>query len=120
MKRATVRRNREKRVDTFAWGRLTWFASGELGNSDALTVGECVIKSGCANPRHVHRDCDEVLVVLRGTIAHTVAEDEETELSEGDTITIPAGLAHSARNIGDGEAVVRIAYPTGRRSYEEC
>lgn len=120
MKRAIVRRRDEAETQSFEWGRLTWQASGGLGNGDDLTVGECVIKPGHGNPRHVHADCAEVLVVARGTIAHTIAEDEETVLHAGDVITIPAGLAHCARNIGDEDAILRIAYPTGRRSFAEA
>ena len=119
MKRATVRRRDEAEVVSFAWGQLTWSASAALGNSDDLTIGRCVIKQGRANPRHVHDDCAEVLVVEQGTVAHTVAEGEEAVLRPGDAITIPAGLRHSARNIGEDEAILTVAYPTGRRSYSE-
>ncbi len=119
MSRATVRRRDQAEVVPFDWGRLTWHASAALGNSEQLTVGQCVIEPGCGNPRHVHEDCAEVLVVAQGTIAHTIAEGEETVLHPGDTITIPAGLPHSARNIGEEDAVLVIAYPTGQRSFAE-
>lgn len=119
MTHATVRRCDQAEIQRFDWGRLTWFASAALGNSNDLTIGECVIKPGCANPPHVHDNCAEVLVVIQGRVSHTIAEGEETVLTAGDTITIPAGLYHGARNIGDTDAILRIAYPTGHRAYAE-
>lgn len=97
------------------WGELTWFASAELGNSDAVTVGRCVIKPGCANPLHSHPNCEEVLVVVQGRIRHTVAAGRDAEMGAGDTVTIPRGFAHRAMNIGDGEAVLMITFTSATR-----
>jgi quercetin dioxygenase-like cupin family protein len=97
------------------WGELTWFANAELGNSDALTVGRCVLRPGRENPRHRHPNCDEVLVVLGGRIRHTIAGAEDAEMGPGDTITIPAGLAHRALNIAAEDAVLLIAFTSARR-----
>ena len=96
------------------WGRLTWFASGALGNSAAQTVGECRIRPGQGNPRHLHPDCEEVLVVLAGRIRHTAA-DGEAELGPGDTVSIPPGIAHRAVNIGSEDAVLLICFSSANR-----
>lgn len=106
-----------ERVDA-EWGTLTWYASGKRGNSDEMTVGRCVIKPGCSNPLHSHPNCSEVLVVSEGRIAHAVEEGEEVELSEGDVITIPAHLPHNARNIGESDAVLLIAFSSADREAE--
>ncbi len=100
---------------TFDWGRLTWFASAPLGNSDAMTIGRCVLAPGHSNPRHYHPNCSEVLVVIQGRIRHTAADDTEVEMGEGDTVTIPANTWHCATNIGDGEAVLFIAFSSPDR-----
>jgi quercetin dioxygenase-like cupin family protein len=97
------------------WGCLTWFANAELGNADALTVGRCVLRPRRENPRHQHPNCDEVLVVLSGRIRHTLSGAEDAEMGPGDTISIPAGLPHRALNIGAEDAVLLIAFTSGRR-----
>lgn len=98
----------------FEWGRLTWFASGSLGNSSAMTVGLCEISPGAANPRHVHPNCEEVLHVLRGRIVHTLG-DEEVVLEAGDTIAVPPLVAHNARNVGEEVAELLVAFSSAER-----
>ena len=97
------------------WGTLTWFASAALGNSDAMTVGRCTLEPGCANPMHSHPNCAEVLVVVDGTVAHAVGRDDEVRLEAGDVITIPPNIPHNARNIGNGDAVLFIAFSAADR-----
>lgn len=101
-------------VEPQEWGRLEWMVSGALGNSSRLTVGRCYIDPGAANPRHYHPNCDEVLHVLQGRIMHTV-DDAEFEMGPGDTVSIPSGAVHNARNIGDVEAVFVITFDTADR-----
>lgn len=97
------------------WGRLVWQVSGELGNSETLTVGRCILDPGHANGRHFHPDCDEVLEVLTGSIVHTWGEDE-VAMERGDVISIPAGLMHNARNTGDTAAELLIVFSTAHRT----
>lgn len=97
------------------WGHLTWYASAALGNSDYLTLGRCVIYPGQSNPRHYHPNCDEILTVLQGVITHTWKDDQDVEMKAGDTITIPAGLTHRARNIGSDDAVLLTAFTSPDR-----
>jgi quercetin dioxygenase-like cupin family protein len=99
----------------FDWGELTWFASGPLGNSADLTVGRCVLKPGCSNPRHYHPNCSEILVVIKGRILHTIAGGGTAEMREGDTVNIPANIRHCAKNICDTEAVLFIAFSSAHR-----
>ena len=96
------------------WGQLTWYASGALGNSRHMTLGICVIKPGMANPRHSHPNCVEILRVAQGRILHT-AEGGEIEMGEGDAITIPIDFPHQARNIGDTDAILLIAFSSADR-----
>ena len=96
------------------WGRLIWMVSGALGNSDTMTVGKCFIKPGRANPPHYHPNCDEILHVLRGHIEHRV-DDEYVEMKAGDTISIPTGRIHNARNIGAEEAEFVISFSSADR-----
>jgi quercetin dioxygenase-like cupin family protein len=96
-------------VEDQDWGRLEWMVSAALGNSDTMTVGRCYIRPGEQNPRHYHPNCDEVLHVLQGTILHTVGNDI-VPMGPGDTISIPSGALHNARNVGDDEAVFVISF----------
>lgn len=111
-----LRSNHTEKIKT-PWGNLTWFASGKLGNSKELTAGRCVIKPGRSNPLHQHPNCSEVLTVLRGVIMHTT-EKGEARMEEGDSITVPAGFAHRARNVGKDDAVLIVVFPTSDRKAE--
>jgi quercetin dioxygenase-like cupin family protein len=99
----------------FDWGELTWFASRALGNSTEMTMGRCVLKPGCGNPRHLHPNCAEILVVVAGRIEHTMAGGRKAVLNEGDTVAIPANVWHQATNIGVTEAVLFIAFSSADR-----
>ena len=78
-------------------------------------MGRCVLKPGQGNPRHYHPNCSETLVVMKGRIKHTSGKDEETEMAEGDTVTVPANAWHCAKNIGPEEAVLFIAFSSAER-----
>ena len=111
-----ISRANEAQVINAAWGSLTWYASAKQGNADDMTVGKCVIKPGHCNPKHLHPNCEEILVVEQGEIAHTTASDgAETVLHAGDTITIPRGFLHHARNVGKSDAVLAIAFSSANR-----
>ena len=101
-------------TEQFDWGQLTWYANRKLGNSQDMTLGKCVIKTGCENPRHHHPNCEEALQVIHGEIEHTLGDDLFT-MGPGDTVVIPANMVHNARNIGSGEAVMTIVFSTADR-----
>jgi len=115
MKGITVLRAGRAEVVETDWGRLTWLASGKLGNSAAMTVGQCLIRPGKSNPRHSHPNCEEVLYVLAGRISHTVDGGREAELGPGDAVTVPPNLLHNARNIGSEDAVLAISFSSPDR-----
>jgi quercetin dioxygenase-like cupin family protein len=112
--RGGLRRIGDVRVEPQPWGRLEWMVAGSLDNSDTLTVGKCYINPGEQNPPHHHPNCDEVLHVMRGSIIHRV-EDEYLEMGAGDTISIPAGQVHNARNQGTEVAEFVIVFNTAER-----
>ena len=112
----SVLRTDECEVVDFEWGELRWHASGSLGNSGEMTLGTARLKPGKANPRHYHPNCSEVLVVVSGGISHTLDAGETAELGPGDTVTIPEGVPHKARNLsGTEEAVMVIAFSSADR-----
>jgi len=88
------------------WGKLTWLASRELGNSTTMTFGRVTIPAGQSNPRHRHPNCEEILHLLSGQLEHSLGAKVFT-MKPGDTITIPAGEWHNARAIHqDAEMVI--------------
>lgn len=101
-------------VQPQTWGKLEWFASRTLGNSASMTVGLATISVGKSNPLHRHPNCDEILHVIQGHIMHRVG-DKEYEMWAGDTVTIPEGTLHNARNIGADDAVLSISFSTPDR-----
>ena len=105
----------ERKTDAADWGKLVWNANLELGNSDKLTTGQCIIKPGCENPRHIHPNCDEILYVLKGRILHSYGDEEGVIMDEGMTITIPEGIYHNAKNIGEETAVLMITFSSANR-----
>ncbi|QNI35628.1 ThuA domain-containing protein [Edaphobacter albus] len=115
---ATPRRLLLTRADALVqsqpWGKLEWLASRELGNSLFMTVGIATINPGKENPVHSHPNCDEILHVVQGHIMNRVG-DKEYEMSAGDTVTIPEGTLHNARNIGKEDAVLSISYNSADR-----
>lgn len=106
-------------VERTPWGSLTWFANGKLGGAQGSTVGQCVIFPGCANTLHSHPNCEEVLHLIQGRILHSF-NGEEAPMEPGDTIVIPAGVLHNAKNLGDEEAVMIISYSSPERRTEQA
>ena len=98
------------------WGHLTWLASAQTGNAQGLTLGRVVIKAGQSNPRHCHRNCEEVLYLLSGQLQHTVGDDTVT-LNPGDSLSIPVGMFHNALSSGDEDADMIVAYSEAERDF---
>ena len=115
MSGAIVLRAEKSETIKAEWGSLTWYASGRLGNSERMTVGRCVIHPGAQNPRHSHPNCEEVLVVMQGTISHTIEGDKEVILQVGDTIRVPEDLPHRAVNLGTEDAILFIVFSSAYR-----
>ena len=101
-------------IEPQPWGKLEWFASRALGNSTTMTVGRATILPGKANPPHRHPNCVEILHVQQGHIMHRVG-DREYEMRAGDTVTIPQGVVHNARNIGRTKAILLISFSSADR-----
>jgi len=98
----------------FDWGQINWLASGGRGNAQQMTFGRVIIKAGCSNPMHWHPECEEILYLLSGKLAHDIG-DKTYEMFPGDSIVIPPDTEHCARSIGDEDAVMLVVYPTPQR-----
>ncbi|WP_327212208.1 cupin domain-containing protein [Rhizobium beringeri] len=94
------------------------FLISEVG----ATVFEFTVPSRARVPApHSHRDADEFLYGLEGTL--TVIVDGQTrEIRSGDAIFIPRGAVHHHENLHDGTAKVLATITPGtigRRYFEE-
>ena len=114
---SVLRRARQHKVITEDWGSLSWVASKPLGNAEGLTVGRATIKAGKTNPRHCHPKSEEVLVLLKGRIKHTL-DDKTVTMSAGDVITIAPGVFHNASCISSEDAEMVVVYSQGTRGFE--
>lgn len=103
-------------LGTVDWGRLVWLANHGLAGIGA-TVGYVEISPGTGNPLHRHDNCSEVLILLEGQLEHVVAE-ESVELTAGDVLVVPSGMAHCARNPGSTIARMIVVYDSGERAFE--
>lgn len=104
-----------RRIDE-EWGSLTWLTSQALTGSDT-TLGRVIIKKGRSNPKHSHPNSTEVLYLLTGKLWHVIG-DEAVLMQPGDTTAIPAGVPHVAFSVGDQDAEMMVAYPTGQRQFK--
>ena len=98
------------------WGSLNWLAGKQIGNAEGVTVGRVIIKPGHTNPRHSHTTCEEVLYLLSGKLEHQIG-DQWVTLEAGDTLTVPANVAHYAVSVGDVDADMIVAYSSGVRDF---
>lgn len=58
-------------------------------------------------PEHVHPEMEERWEVIAGNVCFEIGGVEQT-MGPGETIVAPPGTPHTARNIGEGPAHLRI------------
>jgi quercetin dioxygenase-like cupin family protein len=117
MKKRVVNITDGERHD-FEWGTITWLHSGGFSGSTELTVGEVIIKPGCANPVHIHPNCEEVLYLLEGELLHTCGDEEPYQLGPGDSICVERGILHNATSIGETDARMIVSFSSAQRKMQ--
>jgi quercetin dioxygenase-like cupin family protein len=86
----------------------------DLQRHDLSTPGREVVQvrvdfdPGSAAPRHTHPG-EEIIYVLEGTLEYEIGGKRVTA-NPGDALFVPAGVVHSARNIGRGNAAELATY----------
>lgn len=111
---ATVTRSSHDKLVEYPWGHLRWFASADLKNSSAMTVGLATFKPGTGIPLHAHPNGDEIVHVVKGHVLVTVG-NESIQLNEGDTITFLKGVRHSGKNLDTEDAVMFVSFSSPDR-----
>jgi len=67
--------------------------------------GRITLRPGGTNTLHMHKDVEQVYVVLRGAGTVQVG-DERAEVRAGDAVFLPAKVSHGFFNTGDKTAIV--------------
>lgn len=73
--------------------------AGAADNLKHSEVWMQTLQAGAGTPVHQH-DCDEVVVVSRGS-GICILGDEEVAFGPDSTLIVPAGVVHEIRNTGD-------------------
>ena len=107
----------ETPTENHRWGRIVWLASGAAFPGSGQTLGYVEINPGQTNYRHRHPNCEEVLLLLEGSLDHWVG-DQIVALRPGSVLSIGAGVVHWATNASSMVARMIVAYPTGHREIE--
>ena len=67
------------------------------------------IDPGVVAPKHNHPG-EEIVYVLEGLLEYAVEGKPPVTLKAGDVLFIPAGVVHSAKNVGSGNAAELATY----------
>lgn len=94
-----VIRDAEQQLEEWRAGVETRVYAAAAHGSAQLTIFEQWCAPGMGAPAHLHA-VEEVLRVLAGRAAVWVGLDRD-ELGPGDSVIIPAGVAHGFRNVTD-------------------
>jgi quercetin dioxygenase-like cupin family protein len=67
------------------------------------------IEAGVSAPRHSHPG-EEIIYVIEGVFEYILDGKAPVTLKAGDVLFIPAGVVHSAKNVGKGNAAELATY----------
>jgi mannose-6-phosphate isomerase-like protein (cupin superfamily) len=79
----------------------------------ACIAGYSVIEPGAGAPLHVHKDVDEIFIVMEGALDLRLG-DEQRLVAANHTIAIPAGVPHAFVAIGPGPTRMFTFMPRNR------
>jgi len=68
-------------------------------------VGWTVLKPGARHERHLHRNCDEFFIVIKGK-GHIYSDIGEEPSVEGDVVYSPRGCWHGFNNTSNDDVVL--------------
>jgi quercetin dioxygenase-like cupin family protein len=64
---------------------------------------------GYVAPRHTHPG-EEIIYVLEGTLEYRIGDGSPVRVKEGDVLFVPAGVIHTAKNVGTGNGAELATY----------
>ena len=85
--------------------QVQFLINKETAGAENMVVGWTVLKPGASHERHLHRNCDEFFIVLKGR-GHFYTDDGEEASSEGDVVYSPRGVWHGFNNTSTEDVVL--------------
>jgi quercetin dioxygenase-like cupin family protein len=100
--------------DTVKIGTLTLkFLVDEAASANKLVLFEMTVPSQAKVPApHYHRDVDEAIYGLSGTLTQTV-DGIAHRVTAGQAVFVPRGIVHGFKNEHDGDARVVVTLTPG-------
>jgi mannose-6-phosphate isomerase-like protein (cupin superfamily) len=96
--------------DAPAWWFLdTLVVEHRWANDVSPVVLEMTLPAGSAPPLHVHDDLDDTWFVVDGKMA-VQCGDDELVVAAGDWVSMPRGVPHTFRVLGDHEARILLVH----------
>ncbi len=87
--------------------RIVFLRTAEETDGALLEMDDFWAQADHQTPAHIHPAMEERWEVIAGSVRFEIGEVERTA-GPGDTVVAPAGTPHTARNIGEQPAHLRI------------
>jgi len=94
---------------------LSILLDGDVTNGQ-VTVVRSRLGEGSASPLHLHRNEDEMFIVLRGTGLFWVG-DERHEVGDGGAVFLPRNVPHAYRFLTPDVDLLTICTPSGMEGF---
>ncbi|MCD6075156.1 MAG: hypothetical protein K0Q70_2039, partial [Rhodospirillales bacterium] len=85
--------------------KLKFLVDDKVSNGKATMFEMTVPEKAKVPASHHHRDVDEIVYGLEGTLTMTV-DGATQEVKSGDTVFVPRGTVHQFQNLHPGDARV--------------
>ena len=86
------------------------FVNRAMG-ATSLTVREVIVEPGKSVPLHLHRECEEAMIMLEGIVEATMGDETRT-MGPGITALAPAGVKHAMVNKSDETVRILAIFPS--------
>ncbi len=102
----------------FDWGQLALTVGPEVNGAARLSGGIVTVAPGGGHARHNHPGAEEIILVMAGSGAQMVEDDDGTPITQtvtpGTTIYVPESRYHSTLNTGPTPMTLFVVYsPAG-------
>jgi quercetin dioxygenase-like cupin family protein len=95
-----------------SWGERARPRLGRAQTGGQLAILDYGAPKSFGPPRHLHRNDDEIFVILQGTIALWTSVDCRTA-GPGDLVLLPKGQAHTWRAYGEDPVRLQVTVAPG-------
>ncbi len=99
-------------------GSVERIVGPDLGARNADVHVNRILAGSAPGPYHLHTASENVYLVLSGSVRVRI-DGVDHDLAEGDAAFIPAGVAHSASNVGSVDAEVLEIYAPAEPDFVE-